>query len=192
MANDQPPVGDNKARANKLNLVGRLDYHREMSAQLQWQEDPDDRPVRVVYSSSGEPTAAVLADDDAIVDYTLFWVACRNAQEANYLMAVINSNTLYEAVSALMPKGCSALGIFRSTYGGCPFRSLIPKNAMHREVAMAGKAAATAAARRLANLRKARGNVSVTVVRRELRAWLKLSKQGKAVEDAVGKLLAGG
>ncbi len=183
---------DNKARANKLNLVGRLDYHREMSAQLQWQEDPDDRPVRVVYSSSGEPTAAVLADDDAIVDYTLFWVACRNAQEANYLMAVINSNTLYEAVSALMPKGLFGARHLQKHLWRLPIPQFDSNNAMHREVAMAGKAAATAAARRLANLRKARGNVSVTVVRRELRAWLKLSKQGKAVEDAVGKLLAGG
>ena len=95
----------NKAKANKLKLLDRLDYHRELSSQLEWQEDPGGRPVRVVYSSSGQPPAAVLADDDAIVDYTLFWVACRNNHEASYLTAVINSNALYEAVAPLMPKG---------------------------------------------------------------------------------------
>ena len=95
----------NKASANKLKLVERLDYHGEFSAQFAWQEDPQDRPVRVVYSSAGVPTAAVLANDQGIVDYKLFWITCRNMREANYLLAVINSMALYSAASPLMSKG---------------------------------------------------------------------------------------
>ena len=182
---------DNKARANKLNLLGRLDYHGELSAQLQWQEDQDDKPVRVVYSSSGKPTAAMLADDDAIVDYTLFWVACRNTQEANYLMAIINSNALYEAVSALMPKGLFGARHLQKHLWKLPIPAFDAKNALHVEVAQTGKATASVAARQLAKLREERGNVGVAVVRRELRAWLEASEQGKAVERAVSKLLAG-
>ena len=30
----------NKTRASKLNLMERLDYHKELSAQLRWQNDP--------------------------------------------------------------------------------------------------------------------------------------------------------
>ena len=56
---------ENKARANKLNLLGRLDYHRELSSQLEWQRNPEDRPVRVVYNQFGVPTAALLANDQA-------------------------------------------------------------------------------------------------------------------------------
>ena len=72
-----------------------------------------------------------------------------------------------------------------------PIPAFDAKNALHREVSRTGKAAAAGAARQLARLRKARGDVSVTIVRRELRAWLQTSKEGKAVERAVEKLLAG-
>ena len=44
---------ENKALANRMDLLGQLDYYGKWSAQLDWQEDPADRPVRVVYSSAG-------------------------------------------------------------------------------------------------------------------------------------------
>ncbi len=44
---------ENKAKANRLNLLGRLDYHGELSAQLRWQRDCGDRPLRIVYTQSG-------------------------------------------------------------------------------------------------------------------------------------------
>ena len=84
----------NRAKANKLNLLGQLDYYGKLSAQLAWQRNPGDRPVRVVYTSAGQPTAALLHDDDSIVDYKLFWIACKDAQEAHYLLAIINSDML--------------------------------------------------------------------------------------------------
>ena len=55
---------DNKALANWLNLLERLDYVHNLSAQLEWQQDAGDRPVRVVYTKSGEPTAALLQDSE--------------------------------------------------------------------------------------------------------------------------------
>ena len=53
---------DNKALANRINLLGQLDYMHKLSSQLEWQRDPGDRPVRVVYTKSGKPTAALLHD----------------------------------------------------------------------------------------------------------------------------------
>ena len=50
----------NKGVANKLDLLGRLDYHRELSAQLEWQKNHGDRPLRVVYPKAGQPTAALV------------------------------------------------------------------------------------------------------------------------------------
>ena len=96
---------ENKASANKLDLSGRLDYHRELSAQLKWMQYPDTRPVRVAYTSAGYPTATLIQDDDSIVDYKLFWIACQDLQEAHYLLAIINSDTLNEAVTPFMSKG---------------------------------------------------------------------------------------
>ena len=63
---------------------------------------------------------------------------------------------------------------------------------LHREIAEAGAAAALGAAARLAELRESRGaSVSVTIARRELRAWLRAGAEGAAVEGVVGRLLGG-
>ena len=51
---------ENKATANRLDLLGQLDYFGKFSAQLEWIRDNGNRPVRVVYSSSGMPTASLL------------------------------------------------------------------------------------------------------------------------------------
>ncbi len=96
---------DNKATANKLNLLDRIDYHNVLSSQLDWWQYPVRRTVRIVQSEAGVPTAAILANDDAIIDETLYWITCRNMLEAHYLLAIINSNALYDAVQPLMAKG---------------------------------------------------------------------------------------
>ena len=76
----------NKAPVNTLSLLSQLDYLHKLSSQLEWQSDPNDRPVRLVYTSSGQPTAAILHDDAALVENLLFWVACKDTDEANYLL----------------------------------------------------------------------------------------------------------
>ena len=183
----------NKAPANKLDLLGQLDYMRKLSTQLVWQSDPGDRPVRVAYAGSGRPTAAVVKSDSELVDYTLFWIACRNTQEANYLLGIINSNTLFETMEPLMPKGQFGARHVQKHLWKLPIPQFDPGRELHQSLAVAGELAAAGAAQRLAQLRQQRGNnVSVNIVRRELRQWLKTSPAGKAVETLVGRLLAGG
>ena len=66
-------------------------------------------------------------------------------------------------------------------------------NALHQEVARAGAVAALGASQRLAALRaERRGQLTVTIARRELRAWLRGSDVGEAVEAAVKPLIGGG
>ena len=57
--------------------------------------------MRLVYTAAGQPTATLLNDDKIIVDYKLFWITCEDMQEANYLLAIINSDTLAAAVNPL-------------------------------------------------------------------------------------------
>ena len=52
--------------------------------------------------------------------------------------------------------------------------------------------AAAGAAKQLERLRQNRPKLTVTIVRRELRKWLRTSTEGKAVEERVGKLLGAG
>ena len=181
---------DNKAIANSLNLSGRLDYHGELSAQLDWQQNPSDRPVRVVYTTSGEPTAALLRDD-AIVDHVLYWVVCKDAQEANYLLAIINSDALFEAVAPLMPKGQFGARHLHKHLWKLPIPEFDPANPLHAAVSDAGKAAAEGASRQLATLQAERSRVTVTIARRELRNWLRNSPEGRSVEQIVTRLLRG-
>ena len=180
---------EHKAAATKLNLVGQVDYYGKLSSQLEWQRNPGDRPVRVVYGGWGAPTAAVLNDDRDIADYKLFWVACKDVQEADYLLAIINSRTLYEAVAPLMPKGQYGARDLQKHLWKLPIPEYDADSLLHAATSEAGKVAAAGAARELAHLRENRSRVTVTIARRELRKWLQSSPEGQAVEAAVAKLL---
>ena len=180
-----------KKSNDKLDALGRLDFHGELSAQLKWRHDPGGRPVRVVYTSAGRPTAALLKRDDTIVDYKLFWITCRNEREAHYLLAIINSQSLYAAVSALMSKGLFGARDLQKHLWKLPIPEFDANDAGHMAVAEAGQAAESGAAQELARLREARGQAGVTwrIARRELREWLQSSPAGEAVEAAVARLL---
>ena len=180
---------DNKSSVNKLNLLGQIDYWVHLSSQLKWQKDPGDRPVRIAYTKAGVPTAALLQDDKAILDHKLFWTTCQDIHEAHYLLAIINSDILYEMVTPLMPKGQFGARDLQKHLWKLPIPEFDPANPLHAEVSDAGKAAAEGAARQLATLQAERDRVTVTIARRELRKWLRSSQQGHAVEQAVTRLL---
>ena len=180
---------ENKTAANKLNLLGQLDYYGKLSSQLGWRRDPGERPIRVVYATSGEPTAALLPEDQTLVDTTAYWITCKDVQEAYYLLAIINSNALYDAAASLMPKGQFGARHLHKHLWKLPIPEFNPDEPLHVAISDAGTAAAAGAAQHLAQLRQHRDRVTVTIARRELRKWLRESPEGKAVEDKVGKLL---
>ncbi len=182
--------GDN----SDLSLAAHLDYHRALSSQLEWQHHRADKPIRLALSKNATPTAALIQDDEALIDHALFWIACKNYQEADYLLAIINSDTLYEATKPLMSKGQFGPRNLNKKLWKLPIPEFDPANALHREIARAGEAAAAGAAHELAQLRRyledAGKPLTVASARKRLRNWLKTSKEGRAVELAVGRLLA--
>ena len=182
----------NKRPVNKLDLLGRLDYHRELSSQLEWRQDPRDRPVRVVYTQGGESTAALLQDKRAIVESRLYWITCRDTLEAYYILSIINSRALYEMATPLMSKGQFGARDLHKQLWKLPIPEFDAGTPLHLAVSEAGEAAAAGAADQLERLRQERDRVTVTIARRELRKWLRESDEGQAVEDVVGRLLGGG
>ena len=180
---------ENKTAANKLDLIGQLDYYGKLSSQLGWQQNTSDRPIRVAYNSSGHPTATLISDGESIIDYTLFWIACNDVQEAHFLLAIINSETLSDAVAPFMPKGQFGARHLQKHLWKLPIPEFDTTDPLHVAIADAGKAAADGAAKQLAQLRQTRARVTVTIARRELRAWLRNSPEGRAVENAVRRLL---
>ena len=182
----------NKAPVNRLDLLGQLDYLHKLSSQLEWQRDSRERPVRVVYTKSGEPTAALLEGSETVIDHLLYWIPCVTNDEANYLLAIINSDALQEAVTPLMSKGQFGARDLHKHLWKLPIPEFDPAQELHASIAEAGTRAASGAAAKLAELRELRcDKLTSTIVRRELRAWLRASQEGKVVETAVGGLLAG-
>ena len=178
-----------KSPNNKLSLMNNLDYWGKLSSQIEWRRNPGRRPVRVVYGAAGRPTAALLRDDEAIVDTKLFWVACRDSREADYLLAIINSMTLYQAVEPLMNKGQFGARDLQKALWHLPIPQFDPRRRRHAAVADAGKAAGDGAGQLFDALRAENPNINSDDARSALRQWLAASDEGRAVEDAVGRLL---
>ena len=175
-----------------MNLREQLDYMGKLSSQLEWQNDPKDRPVRLVYTSSGQPTAAILSDNAALVENVLFWVACRGIEEANYLLSIINSNAAQETVKPLMAKGQFGARHLHKHLWKLTIPEFNPVRELHAAISEAGATAAAGATVKLNELREQRGDrLTGTIARRELRKWLRASDEGQAVETVVTMLLAG-
>ena len=187
------PWDENKSLANDLNLLSQLDYMGKLTSQLEWQHDAGDSAFRVVYTKSGEPTAAISHERNDLVENVLFWVPCKSIEEANYLLAIINSAALREAVKPLMTKGQFGARDLHKHLWKLAIPEFDPTQELHAAIAEAGATAAAGAGEKLSELREKRvDKLTVTVARRELRAWLRTSAEGNAVEDSVGKLMAGG
>ena len=109
------------------------------------------------------------------------------------LAAIVNSDALYKAVQPLMPKGQFGARHLQKHLWKLPIPEFDAGVELHTKIAAVGSAAAAGAAGQLAAVREERGaDVGVTIVRRELRKWLRASAEGRAVEAAVGRLLGGG
>ena len=185
-------MGGEQGCSQQVDLLGQLDYYGKLSTQLEWQADPGDRPVRVVYTGiSGIPTAALVDDHEAIIDHALYWITCKDMQEVNYLMAVINSDVLSIAAIPLMPKGQFGARDLHKHLWKLPIPEFDPGEPLHAALSNAGQTVADAAARHLTHLQQTLPRVTVTIARRELRKWLRSSPEGKVVEETVGRLLAG-
>lgn len=81
-------------------LMEQLDYYGQLSAQFPV------APLRVVYSKAGSlPAAALLRDQSAIVDTTLYWAAVESSEEGYYLLAILNSETARSLAEGLQARG---------------------------------------------------------------------------------------
>ena len=180
----------NKSAGTTDNLLESLDHYRKLSSQLEWKENQGGRPIRVVNSQGGQPTAALLPDDDALVDEALYWITCKDMQEAYYLLAIINSDTLYEAVQPLMSKGQFGARNLHKQLWKLPIPEFDRENLLHATLSKAGERVAAGVEERLAELRAERGDrLTVTIARRELRKWLRNYLEWAVIERLMHLLI---
>lgn len=90
----------NKSESDSSALLDRIDFHGQLSSQI------PAGPHRVVYTKAGSNLAAArVLDEDAIIDFGLYWTATSSESEALYLTAILNSGALLERVKPLQTIG---------------------------------------------------------------------------------------
>ena len=180
----------NKGPNDTKSLFQRLNFNNSLTNQLEWLRNPGDRPVRIAYTSSGQPTAALITDNQAILDTKLFQVKCRNLGEAYYLLAIINSDALADAAKPFCTTNWAhKIRDLQKHLWKLPIPAYNPEDAGHRDLAALGEQSADKVQAALADL----DNPDSTAARARLRhQWQPTSPTAQAIERAVARLLRGG
>ena len=173
--------------------MDQLDYYGKLSAQLDWQRSPHHRPVRIVYTQAGEPTGSLLEDSKAIVESAFIGLRAKRSRKLTIYWRLSTAKPSMRQLKPLMSKGQFGARDLHKQLWKLPIPEFNPTKPLHSAIADSGEAAAEGTANQLARLREERGpKLTVTIARRELRAWLHASAEGQAVEKVVGRLLQGG
>ena len=87
-------------------LYSRLNHQNILTSQLEYLrgEIAGNGAIRIAYTTQGEPTAAIIKDNYSVLDHKLFQTVCQSAEEAHYVLAIINSNALTTAAETFMTK----------------------------------------------------------------------------------------
>ena len=179
----------NKGANDRKTLTQNLDWIGKLSSQLQWARQPRPRPVRIAYTTSGRPTAALINDNQAILDTKLYQVTCRGLEEAHYLLAIINSDSLAIAVKPYCGTGWSSkIRDLHKHLWKLPIPEFDRRNALHRRLARLGRRAAEAAGILIGSIPDATPRQADEMMRHN---WQTSSKTASDIESAVEELLRG-
>jgi len=167
-------------RKETITLCEKLNFYGKLSAQM-----PPAR-LRVVYAKAGTlAAAAILRDRAGIVENKLYWAECDSEGEANFLIAVINSETLRSKIAPDQSRG---------QWGARDFDKLLinsipefdSKNDVHNALAKAAETATLVA--KNVELPEA---IHFTRARQRIRAALREDGITQKIDKSVEKLLAG-
>lgn len=165
-------------KRSSMTLVERWDYHRGLLSQL------PPAPLRVLYAKSGTmPAAAVLRDRKGIIDHVCYWAAVAE-EEAYYLVAILNSETLRKRIESLQAKGQWGARHFDKLVFEQPFPRFSAKEKLHRELAKKAREAEKQAAK--VELKE---GMHFTRARRLIRDALREQGIAQEIDELVEKLL---
>lgn len=127
--------------SDRLTLLGQLDYMRKLSLQLPAPQH------RVVYTKGGMYLAAARIDDQRVViDHKLYWAAASSPEEAEFLLAILNSDALTLAVRPLQARGEHNPRDFDKYIFQLPIPEFDDTDALHRDLVDAAAHAETVVA----------------------------------------------
>lgn len=163
-----------------MSLRQRWNYNRAISAHF------PATSIRVLYAASGTQPAAVKLTGDrrGIAEHKLYWGACKSTEEADYLCAILNSETARFRAEQWQSEGQWGKRDFDKAMFNLPILPFDPKNALHRELAAAAMQAEYVAAR----VEVKEGEYFVTTRNRIRKALIADGVAGE-IEKLVEKLL---
>ena len=178
------------------NLYNRLNHQSILTSQLQYLQGSiaGESTVRVAYTSSGKPTAAIIWDNHAIVDYKAFQTICYSEGEAYYVLAVINSDELAEAAETFMTKGLYGARDFQKHGWKLPIPRYDASEPLHVRLSELGRTAEQECQALLTQsdiMSKPAGDAQSREVRKMLRhEWQPNSEVAQDIEATVAELLS--
>ncbi len=169
----------NKHKRGSMSLIEQLDYYGKLTAQFPIAE------VRVLYAASGTlPAAAVLMESTAIIEHGLYYGAVESLAEGHFLMSVLNSDAARGRVAHMQARGQWGARHFDKLLFELPIPRFDSKDALHKDLAKAGKRAEATAA---TVVLPADGHF--VKARKLIREALAADGVGEEVEQLVGVLL---
>ena len=179
------------------NLYSRLNHQHILTSQLEYLRGTiaGDGTTRVAYTTSGEPTAAIIGNSSAILESNLYQTICQSVDEVYFILAVINSNEFAERVKQFCPTNWSKKIRHIHKHGWkIPIPRYDANEPLHVRLSVLGNAAEKECTALIANSEiptKPAGDAQSRAARQILRhEWQPLSATAQAIEAAVAKLLS--
>jgi len=182
---EQTWIAKRKDKAAKQNLYQRLDYQKELTRQ-----DLRQRYL-VLYNHSGMNVAAAYFDRGLepipfIVDVKLYWAAFSTKQEANYVAAILNCDTVNLAIKPFQSTGLLGERDIHKKLLELPIPTFDHENTIHTEISDLG-AAAREGAKKL--IKSGEFPVDSSIARQRAFIRVALKAEMKEIDKAVAALL---
>ena len=119
-----------KKTGTKDDLAERVDYHGQLSAQLEVKSQ-----YLVMYPKSGNNIAATYVeyDQDIMVDHKAYWMPTDSLGEARYITGILNSQAIADRVAPLQAVGLFGARDFDKYVFAIPFGAFDAANAEHNQ-----------------------------------------------------------
>ena len=178
-------------------LYSRLNHLNILTSQLQYLQGAitGDETVRVAYTTSGQPTAALIGNSSAIVESTSYQTICQSIGEAHYILAIINSNELAKQAKPLCPTNwAKEIRHFHKHGWKLPIPRYDAGDPLHVSLSELGATAEKECQALIANsdiMSKPAGDAQSREARKSLRhEWQPNSATAQEIETVVAELLS--
>ena len=126
----------NENGRRRRSLLEQYDFYGQLTRQYPVP------PMRVVYTKAGTNlAAAVIEDNRAVVDHSLYWAPASTLEEARYLCAILNSEALRAAVEHFQATGQWGARHFDKYVFNIPIPRFDQSDALHHHLVAAAEEA---------------------------------------------------